>query len=165
MKITKAYYYLAYHSPACLIHLWGTSQGIAALRFTKEPVIPGSAAIKPGKGHDPFKDIVKQLDQYFKGRPVKFVFKADLPFGTSFQKAVWKKLAELPPGQLITYGALAREIKRPKAFRAAGQAVGANPLPIIIPCHRVIASSGALGGYTGGIGLKKKLLRIEGITL
>ena len=121
--------------------------------------------IKAGKGPDPIKGIVKQLGQYFKGRPIKFVYQADIPFGTSFQKAVWKKLAELPPGQLITYGALAREIKRPKAVRAVGQAVGANPLPIIIPCHRVIASDGKLGGYAWGMGLKKKLLKIEGITI
>ena len=165
MKKAKAYHYRSYRSPAGLLHLWATSAGISALCFAKKPLVPGANVAKAGKGPDPFKGIVKQLDQYFKGRPVKFVYQADIPFGTSFQKAVWKKLAELPPGQLITYGALAREIKRPKAVRAVGQAVGANPLPIIIPCHRVIASDGKLGGYAWGMGLKKKLLKIEGITI
>jgi methylated-DNA-[protein]-cysteine S-methyltransferase len=165
MKKAAAYHYRAYRSPAGLLHLWATSNGIAALRFGRQPPVRNAAVIKSGKGRDHLKAMVRQLDQYFRGRPVKFVYHTDLQSGTRFQKAVWQKLAELPPGQLITYGALAREIKRPKAFRAVGQAVGANPLPIIIPCHRVISSSGDLGGYTGGVALKKKLLRIEGITL
>jgi methylated-DNA-[protein]-cysteine S-methyltransferase len=165
MKKTKAYHYRTYRSPAGLLHLWATSAGISALCFSKKPLVPGANVVKAGKGPEPFKGLIKQLDQYFKGRPVKFVYSADIPFGTVFQKAVWKKLSELPPGQLVTYGALAREIGRPKAVRAVGQAVGANPLPVIIPCHRVITSGGKLGGYAWGIGLKKKLLKIEGITI
>jgi methylated-DNA-[protein]-cysteine S-methyltransferase len=117
--------------------------------------------------HDgrPFADIKKQLANYFQGRPVRFRFRADLSWATPFQQSVWRTLAGLLPGQLTTYGQLAREIKQPQAARAVGQAVDANPLPILIPCHRVIAGDGSLGGFTGGVGLKKKLLRLEGIRL
>lgn len=86
--------------------------------------------------HDgrPFANIKKQLEQYFQGQPVKFSFKADLSWATTLQRSVWRALTGLLPGQMTTYGQLAREIKRPKAARAVGPAVGANPLPILIPC-------------------------------
>ncbi|MBI5806735.1 methylated-DNA--[protein]-cysteine S-methyltransferase [candidate division TA06 bacterium] len=163
------YFYTVYQSPLGPLHLLGSSKGLVALCFTKKSfdgmLKRHFAGTRPERSEKRFKPIAKQLDAYFKGLPVKFVFTADIRSGTKFQRAVWGKLSELLPGQLTTYGSLAREVKRPKASRAVGQAVGANPLPIIIPCHRVISSSGKLGGFTGGIGLKKKLLSIEGIKL
>ncbi len=169
-KTTPEYFYTVYRSPIGQLHLVASSKGLVALCFTKQSfdrLLKGSqfAGIKPERSDRQFKSLLKQLDAYFKGRPIKFVYQADLLSGTGFQKAVWQKLSGLLPGQLTTYGSLAREIKRPKSFRAVGQAVGANPLPIIIPCHRVISSIGKLGGFTGGIGLKKKLLSIEGIKI
>lgn len=169
-KTTPEYFYTVYRSPVGQLHLIASSKGLSALCFSRQSfdgLLKGGqfAGIKPERSDRQFKSLAKQLDAYFKGRPVKFVYEADISFGTGFQKAVWGKLSELLPGQLTTYGSLAREVKRPKASRAVGQAVGANPLPIIIPCHRVISSSGKLGGFTGGIGLKKKLLSIEGIKI
>lgn len=82
--------------------------------------------------------------------------------GTKFQQAVWKELIKVPAGEMISYAELARRIKKPKAMRAVGNAMGANPIPIVVPCHRVIASGGGLGGFGGGLALKEKLLRAEG---
>lgn len=82
--------------------------------------------------------------------------------GTAFQCEVWKNLLAIPAGEVVTYAELARRSKRPKAVRAAGTACGANPVPVLIPCHRVIASNGGLGGFGGGLPTKKKLLKAEG---
>ena len=83
--------------------------------------------------------------------------------GTPFQIAVWKEMLRIPAGSTRSYGDVARRIGRPKAFRAVAQACGANPVPIVVPCHRVAASGGALGGYTGGLDRKLALLASEGV--
>jgi methylated-DNA-[protein]-cysteine S-methyltransferase len=90
----------------------------------------------------------------------------DLPLdahGTAFQEAVWAEVARIPYGVTATYGQIAQRIERPGATRAVGAAVGANPLPILIPCHRVIGAGGSLTGYGGGLEIKAALLRLEGI--
>ena len=81
--------------------------------------------------------------------------------GTKFQQAVWKELQKIPLGKLTSYAEVAKRINNPKAVRAVGSACGANPVPILVPCHRVIASNGALGGFGGGLPLKKKMLTAE----
>jgi O-6-methylguanine DNA methyltransferase len=83
--------------------------------------------------------------------------------GTKFQQKVWKALLAIPKGQTASYAVIAKRIKKPGAARAAGNAAGANPVPILVPCHRVIASDGTLGGYSGGLAIKKTLLKAEGI--
>jgi methylated-DNA-[protein]-cysteine S-methyltransferase len=101
-----------------------------------------------------------QLDEYFAGKRQNF----DLPFdieGTAFQKQVWKALSNIPFGKTVSYSDIAKKINNPKAVRAVGSANGKNPLCIIIPCHRVIAADGSLGGYSSGIDIKKKLLKLE----
>ena len=85
--------------------------------------------------------------------------------GTPFQEAVWSELEKIPFGVTTTYGAIAANIGRPKAVRAVGTAVGHNPMSIIVPCHRVLATSGGLGGYAGGLDGKKILLNIENIKI
>ena len=85
------------------------------------------------------------------------------PIGTEFQCTVWSALRRVPRGQAASYGALARALGRPKAARAVGGAVGANPILLFIPCHRVLASNGALGGFSAGLDLKRRLLALEGI--
>ena len=90
-----------------------------------------------------------------------FSFKPDLRQGTRFQQRVWEKLTSIPFGQTRNYQWLARAIGQPKAFRAAGNANGRNPIPVIVPCHRVIRKNGELGGFTGGIHLKQYLLDLE----
>lgn len=101
-----------------------------------------------------------QLDEYFQGKRTVF----SLPFkltGTPFQLAVWKELQNIPYGQTTSYKEIAQKINKPKAYRAVGMANNKNPLPIIIPCHRVIGSNGKLIGYAGGLKLKNYLLKLE----
>jgi O-6-methylguanine DNA methyltransferase len=83
--------------------------------------------------------------------------------GTKFQQAVWKQLLKIPAGKTLSYAEIARRIRNPKAVRAVGSACGANPVPLLVPCHRVVASNGKLGGFGGGLPLKKALLKSEGI--
>jgi O-6-methylguanine DNA methyltransferase len=106
-------------------------------------------------------ELAAELSLYLEGRLSSFKTDVDLSSGTRFQKAVWKKLLEVPYGEVITYKDLARAVGSPKGARAVGNAVGANPVPIVIPCHRVLASNG-LGGYSCGVEIKKDLLRLEG---
>jgi O-6-methylguanine DNA methyltransferase len=101
------------------------------------------------------------LRGYFSGRSVTFDLPLDLRLYTRFQKKVWKATSEIAYGETRSYASIARRIGRPRSARAVGQALGANPLPVLIPCHRVITSAGALGGFSGGLGMKKKLLHLE----
>ena len=103
----------------------------------------------------------KELELYLDGRLKHFIRNPVALLGTPFQVLVWKGLMQIPYGQVISYNELANRIGRPNSARAVGNAVGANPIPIIVPCHRVVSSRG-LGGYSSGIEIKKKLLRLEG---
>lgn len=105
----------------------------------------------------------KQLEQYFAGRRTSFDVALDL-VGTEFQVQAWRALCRIPFGKTISYGQQASNIKKPKAFRAVGSANGKNPIPIIVPCHRVVASDGSLGGYSLGLKMKKQLLALEGVS-
>ena len=101
------------------------------------------------------------LTQYFDGIPVDFDIKLDLSTGTPFQQRAWEVARRIPYGQVRSYGWIAREIGHPNAVRAVGGAMGANPLAIIVPCHRVLRSDGGLGGYASGLHWKRKLLTME----
>lgn len=104
----------------------------------------------------------EQLAEYFAGKRQCFDLALDLR-GTEFQQAVWGALQQLEFGQLCSYGDIARQIERPKAVRAVGAANGRNPVPIVVPCHRVIGANGKLTGYFGGEEIKAKLLKLEGV--
>jgi methylated-DNA-[protein]-cysteine S-methyltransferase len=106
--------------------------------------------------------VARAVAELAAGRRVDFPFPLDLQQGTDFQRSVWLDLSSLPRNMTTSYAALARRVGRPKASRAVGNAVGANPLPIVIPCHRVLTSDGRLGGYTGGLDVKRRLLNVEG---
>jgi methylated-DNA-[protein]-cysteine S-methyltransferase len=108
--------------------------------------------------------IAAQLQEYFSGARWQFDFELDLSRSTPFQQRVLQSASRIPWGAVWTYGQVARAIGKPRASRAVGQALGRNPIPIVIPCHRVVAGDGGLGGYSGGGGLesKKWLLRREG---
>ena len=106
------------------------------------------------------KEAAKQLDEYFKGERQMFTVKLN-PKGTLFQQDVWKALLEIPYGETRSYKQVAERVGNPKASRAVGMANNKNPIFIIIPCHRVIGSTGKLVGYGGGIGVKEKLLNLE----
>jgi len=107
----------------------------------------------------------RQILEYFAGRQRTFDFPVALPPATPFTRAVWRACATIPFGEVRTYRALAASIDRGGAMRAVGGALGANPLPIIIPCHRVIRTDGTLGGFGGGLPLKRRLLALEGWTV
>lgn len=134
----------------------------AALRLLSFP--SGRKAVSPRpewrRSDAPFAEVKRQLAAYFGGELRRF----DLPFrlsGTEFQRNVWTLLASIPYGRTRTYGELARALGMPKASRAVGAANGSNPLPIILPCHRVIGANGSLTGFGGGLPTKKYLLRHE----
>jgi methylated-DNA-[protein]-cysteine S-methyltransferase len=123
------------------------------------------ARMAGGSGHDAppvLKETVTQLEEYFARQRTEFDIPMELD-GTSFQKEVWAELSRIPYGQTISYGELARRVGRPKGPRAVGQANGRNPIAIIVPCHRVLASNG-IGGYGGGLPMKRALLAVEGVT-
>jgi methylated-DNA-[protein]-cysteine S-methyltransferase len=108
----------------------------------------------------PVAEAVRQLRQYFAGKRTDF----DLPLapqGTEFQRTVWRNLQQIPYGETISYGELAKRVGNPKASRAVGAANGSNPIPIVIPCHRVIGANGKLTGFGGGLPVKEKLLALE----
>jgi methylated-DNA-[protein]-cysteine S-methyltransferase len=107
-----------------------------------------------------FRETVRQLRAYFAGELESFDL-ALAPQGTPFQLTVWNRLCDIPFGETISYGELARRIGNPNASRAVGLANGSNPIPIVIPCHRVIGSNGKLTGYGGGLPIKEKLLALE----
>ena len=112
---------------------------------------------------EPFAEVRRQLDAYFSRRRRRF----DLPLapeGTDFQRRVWQGLLTIPHGETITYAELARRVGNPRAARAVGAANGANPIAIIIPCHRVVAANG-VGGYGGGLEIKRRLLALEGVSV
>lgn len=108
-------------------------------------------------------EAARQIEEWFAGTRDTFELPLNLQ-GTEFQKAVWRQLMAIPRGQFSTYGRIAEVLGNPGASRAVGGACGANPLILIIPCHRVLAKGGKLGGFSGGLELKKQLLKLEGIT-
>jgi len=112
-----------------------------------------------------FSDLVGRFTTYFNGREVAFPYPLDFTGATPFQCRVWEAARAIPYGKTSSYGALARQIGQPGAMRAVGQAMGRNPVAIIVPCHRVIASDGSLGGFGHGPEMKRLLLRLERIAL
>lgn len=108
----------------------------------------------------PFRTAIEQLKAYFAGKLTDFDLSL-APAGTPFQRNVWRALQTIPYGETTTYGAIAKQIGNPTAIRAVGAANGANPIPIIIPCHRVIGSNGKLTGFGGGLPTKERLLKLE----
>ena len=135
-------------------HLFLPNAAVAVIRAPRAGGVPDGgppAAVSTAQ---------RQLEEYFAGHRRSFELPL-APSGTAFQRQVWFALADIPYGETISYAELAARVGRPRAFRAVGQANGANPIPIILPCHRVIASDGGIGGYGGGLDLKRQLLALE----
>lgn len=107
-------------------------------------------------------EVARQIEEYFAGDRRVFQFPLR-PAGRAFEKTVWSALLEIPYGQTVSYGAIARRIGQPGASRAVGRANNRNPIPIVIPCHRVIGADGSMVGYGGGLAIKTALLRLEGV--
>jgi len=151
--------YTTIESPVGPLLLAGSEQGLRFLSFAAE-----KRAMRPHRdwteNRRAFAEVTRQLRAYFLGELTEF----DVPLsleGTPFQLRVWMHLCTIPYGETISYGQLARRIGEPDAVRAVGAANGLNPIPIIVPCHRVIGSDGSLTGYGGGLPIKEKLLALE----
>ena len=108
-----------------------------------------------------FSSLNQRIMDYFAGKRAELPDKLDLGDATVFQRSVWEATRQIPYGETRSYGWIAKQIGKPGAARAVGHALGKNPLPIIIPCHRVISSDGTLGGFSGGLAMKKRLLALE----
>jgi methylated-DNA-[protein]-cysteine S-methyltransferase len=143
-----------YESPAGWLEIEAAGNAISRLVFCETPGV----AIKPD--NRVLRQCCAELDEYFAGKRKEFDVKTTFG-GTQFQHKVWKELLQIPYGKTISYAQLAKAAGNPKACRAAGSANGKNPVAIIIPCHRVIASNGSLGGYAYGLEVKKLLLNLE----
>lgn len=140
-----------------------TDKGIAAISLNGTGDVPADCK-KLGKQAKEFFGVYDELKEYFAGTRTKFTVPLSIESGTKFQKSVWKQLEKIPYGKAISYKQLAGKVGSPNAFRAAGSANGKNPIPIIIPCHRVINHDSGLGGYSCGLDVKRKLLRLEKIS-
>jgi O-6-methylguanine DNA methyltransferase len=155
------------------LFLAASSKGLVALEFDAR--LPGQQTIRPnprdlrqeGNGFA-FREspvamrvYIRELREYFAGKRREFDFPLDLR-GTDFQIACWRALLAIPYGETRGYADIARAVGKPKAFRAVGMANNRNPIAIVVPCHRVIASDGTLCGYGGGLDVKRKLLELEG---
>lgn len=142
-----------------------TDEGLAGLWFDGQAHHPGPLDVPTQPGHRWLKAADASLTRYFDGDPDPLrALPLDL-HGTPFQRAVWRALRALPSGRTSTYAAIATEAGSPAAVRAAGAAIGRNPVSILVPCHRVLGASGALTGYAGGLDRKRALLRLEGVAL
>ncbi len=150
---------LAVSTPAGLVHLGYPNRPVDAQLELMASRISPRIVEAPGE----LDGVRRQLDEYFEGRRHAFDLPLDWQLTGGFVRTVLKLTAEIPFGETRTYGQMAAEAGSPRAFRAAGSALGANPIPIVVPCHRVLRSGGALGGYGGGLDVKRELLQLEGV--
>ncbi len=155
----ESIYYTTVDTPIGKLLLAGTREKLRLVRFPG-----GKPAGRPDpdwiEAKAPFREAIRQLRAYFDGRVRRFNLPLD-PQGTPFQRKVWRELRKIPYSRTTTYGELARRIGQPTASRAVGAANGRNPLPIVIPCHRVVGAKGDLTGFGGGLATKEALLRLE----
>jgi len=155
-------YYSRTQSPIGPLNFAVSGKGLVALEFDRGQF---PAAHKPDiawqESIEKTKPFIYELNEYFAGQRRDFGFRLDLR-GTPFQLQCWRALLDIPYGETRTYADIARTVGKPRAFRAVGMANNRNPIAIVVPCHRVIASDGTLCGYGGGLDLKRRLLELEG---
>lgn len=146
-------------TPLGALTLAATDAGLAGAWFDGQRHHPGPLAAPENAAHPHIVRAVRALEAYWRGAPPALP-PLD-PAGTAFQRAVWQALAAIAPGATCSYGEIARRIGRPQAVRAVGAAIGRNPISVLVPCHRVLGSDGALTGYAGGLPRKQALLAHE----
>lgn len=151
-------------SPLGALTLAATARGLALVWFDDQAHRSASVDAPSDPDHPHLALAARELAAYWQAPRTPFTVALD-PQGTPFQLAVWQVLCEIAPGALSSYGEVARRVGRPAAARAAGAAIGRNPLGIIVPCHRVVGAGGALTGYAGGLDRKQALLVHEGVLL
>lgn len=153
-------------SPLGPLRIIGDSAGLRRLEFSRQTADTPFADLPadcPRRDAD-FREVLRQLELYFRGQLRQFTLPV-APQGTAFQLQVWNQLQQVPWGTTASYGELAAAIGRPTACRAVGLANSRNPLPILIPCHRIIGSQRSLTGYSGGLDRKRLLLELEGVVI
>ena len=154
-------------SPVGPLLVAASDRGVCQISFDPEPdaeverlaALVGVRVLRSPRRLDPVR---RELDEYFDGERTAFELPIDLALAGSFQRAVLQELARVPYGRTTTYGALAAKVGKPRAARAVGGAMNRNPIPIVLPCHRVVGASGTLVGYGGGLERKRTLLALEG---
>lgn len=172
MAISQTLHTITIPSPIGPLFLAASEKGLVVLEFDFKPAGKGSLRRSLRQGADSGKFTLQEsaghmrsyrleLEEYFAGKRREFDFSLDLQ-GTDFQLACWRALLAIPYGETRSYAAMARAVGKPQAFRAVGMANNRNPIAIVVPCHRVIASDGTLCGYGGGLDMKRKLLELEG---
>ena len=155
-----ATFYTETNSPLGRLLLRGTADCLTGIYMENHLRGPADPAV--GTRDDTrFADARAQLAEYFDGKRTAFDLPLDRAAGTVFQRQVWRALLDIPYGETITYGELARRIGQPAAVRAVGLANGSNPLSVVVPCHRVVGTGGKLTGYGGGLENKRRLLALE----
>ena len=157
------YFYKEMDSPVGKLKLIGSDKGLAAVLWEDDdPRRINVRTYTENNTHPVLLEAQRQLGEYFEGQRSLFSLPLD-PIGTEFQKTVWRALSTIPYGETRTYLQIARQIGNEKTVRAVGAANGRNPISIIVPCHRVIGSSGELTGFAGGLEAKAWLLSLEGV--
>jgi len=156
-------HFCSYNSPIGHMLLVSSENGLRSIEFDYEKKRLAAAGQKQDwvESDEALAEVSRELDDYFAGRLREFKVPLDL-HGTDFQLRCWNALLQIPYGNTCSYADLARKVGSPRGFRAVGMANHDNPIPIIVPCHRVITSDHKLGGYGGGLDVKEKLLELEG---
>ena len=162
MKSSENIYYASATIAGIKFDIFSSRKGIKNIYLNKKASQLNTRETTKLQPDDPFMfNVFTELKEYFNMKRTKFTPPLDIK-GTKFQQKVWNELLKIPFGKTVSYKTIAKGIGNVKAVRAVGRANGANPVPIIIPCHRVIANDGKLGGYSAGEGIKEKLLEVEG---
>jgi len=162
MKNHDNFYYTSFRLSDINFKIFATKKGLHKIHLNDKSVAPGAERAIKLQPDDPyFFNIYTQLEEYFNRERKNFNIPLDIT-GTDFQMNVWRELSKIPYGKVLSYKEIAEKVGGLNYVRAVGRANGRNPVPIIIPCHRVIETNGKLGGYSGGTGIKEKLLELEG---
>jgi methylated-DNA-[protein]-cysteine S-methyltransferase len=161
MAETTTVYFSVMQSPVGPLLIAASQKGLRSLQFFRGKQPRPAAHEEWIESPEHLRRYAEQIESYFRGELREFTFPLDL-VGTSFQKDCWQALLKIPYGKTRTYAEIARDIGRPQAFRAVGQANHDNPIAIVVPCHRVVGANGMLTGYGGGLPTKERLLRLEG---
>jgi len=164
--VTQELYYFIFNTPAGYLGILASANGLLRTTLPRPSAQEAQQLLGDSVSHAAwaphlFDDLIQRLSIYFSGQRVTFPDELDLSEATSFQRQVWEKTRLIPYGETRSYAWVAEQIGKPQAVRAVGQALGKNPLPLIIPCHRVLNSNGQLGGFGGGVEMKKQLLSLE----
>jgi O-6-methylguanine DNA methyltransferase len=159
--------HVAVRGRGLVVHAWGSDRGLAATRLGEVPDEATRLGGQPSEGlviaepDEPLRELAHALAGYLRGRPLEWDGSIDLRGTSAFQSEVYSEVRRIPYGESATYGEIARRIGRPSSVRAVGNALHRNPLPLVVPCHRVLREGGGLGGFAGGTALKRRLLALE----